>query len=501
MRWSRMFIPTLRENPADVDFPAQQLLMRAGFVRSPAADLIWWLPLGQRTVMKLARLVRVQMNGAGAQEFVTLGLQAFTEIARNELRSYRGLPQIWYRMTAGSPFPTEDSVSFDTDHETQDRSYRLHRDLFQHVFQRCGLSFGVVEAGSRREEFVVRAGAGDRQLVSCTCGYAAYQAHAASRIEKPIDDECSGPPVEVHTPGQKTIADICDYLKVSASQQIKSLVYIVDDKPFLFLVLGHHQLSEAKMIEATGAASARPAEPEEIRAAFGADAGSLGPVGVTNLPVCADLELQGRRNLTCGANRNDYHLQRVTPDVDFKPIWADLRTVEPGESCIRCGRPLEVCRAFEIGYLEKLRPHDSAPTVLSGEGKQLQVAEGNYGLDLYRILLSCVTLHHDDDGISWPVAIAPFAVVLTAINYREAVKTAADRIYADICAAGIDVLLDDRQERAGVKFKDADLIGIPFRVVIGEKVKQGQVELFDRATKEKQVLEIDAVVPTLRAKL
>ena len=561
MRWSRMFIPTLRENPADAEFPSHQLLIRGGFVRQLTAGIYSFLPLGQRTMLKIAGIVREEMNAAGAQEFLLPALHpadlcretegwsdsgaspfrlkdhggrslclgmtyedVFTDIARKEIRSYKDLPQIWYQIHLkfrDEPRPrsglirlrqffAKDSCSFDVDWEGLDKSYRLYRDVYCRIFKRCGLSFVIAEAsagtadGSRSEEFLVRTGAGEGFAVSCKCGYAANLDRATSSILKPVDTPSSGPPTEVHTPGQKTIAAIADFLRVPATHQIKSLVYIVNGSPILFLVRGDHQLNESKVIAATGSGAVRPAEPAEIRDAFGADAGSLGPIGVRDLPIYADLELRGRQNLTCGSNRNDYHLQGVTPDVDFKPLWADLRTVGEGESCTRCGKPLEIYKTLEIGHLIKTGAgHSEAmgAMVLNAEGKQIPIAMGRYGIGLERIMSSAIELYHDNDGICWPVSIAPFSVVLTAVNYKDAVMEAADRLYADFQAAGIDVLLDDRQERPGVKFKDADLIGIPYRVVVGEKARQGLVELVDRATKQKRLVDIASVVPALKTEI
>jgi prolyl-tRNA synthetase len=305
-------------------------------------------------------------------------------------------------------------------------------------------------------------------------------------------------PSEVHTPGQKTIADIAAFLKVPATHQIKSLVYIAEGRPYLFLLRGDHQLSAAKAISATGEAQARPALPEEIRSAFGADPGSLGPTGVTAIPVFADLALKGRRNLTCGANRNDYHLQGVTPDVHFQPFWADLRIVEQGDACLQCGRPLDVSPGVLVARVterDSQAAGGSIVMILSAEGKQVPARVASSRIYLERIMALAVELHHDADGIIWPPTIAPFAVIITPVNYKNEVKMAADQLYEDLRTAGIDTLLDDRAERPGVKFKDADLTGIPYRIVIGpEKIKQGIVELFDRAARTTEVLDLTAIV-------
>jgi prolyl-tRNA synthetase len=338
-------------------------------------------------------------------------------------------------------------------------------------------------------------------VVSCSCGYAANLERAVSRLPKAADETGPAEPVEVHTPDQKTILEVSDYLRIPPTQQIKSLVYMSNDKPVLFLVRGDHQLNESKALAALKTVQARPAHPDEIRQVFGAEAGSLGPIGVAGIPIYADFELQGRRNLTAGANKNDYHLQGVTPGVHFKPEWTDLRTVEAGEACIQCGKPLEVYKAVEIGHIFKLGTKYSesmGAMVLTADGKQTPIIMGSYGIGLERIMSSAVELYHDSDGIVWPLSIAPFSVILTPINYRDEMKTRADQLYDELRKAGFDVLLDDRAERPGVKFKDADLIGIPYRVVLGpDKLKQGKVELFCRATRQAEIVGIETLVSAL----
>jgi prolyl-tRNA synthetase len=562
MRWSKTFIPTLRDNPADAESPSHQLLVRGGFVRQLAAGIYSYLPLGQRTALKIMNIIRDELDAAGAQEFflpalhpadlwvqtgrwtdmgenmfrlkdragrdLCLGMtheEVFTDIARKEVRSYKDLPQIWYQIQTKfrdearpksgllrlRQFIMKDSYSFDVDGEGLDRSYRLHHDVYCRIFTRCGLQFVAVEAssgamgGSESEEFMVRMEAGEDYVVSCQCGYAANLERARSSIPAIEDAPAGGAPHEVHTPNRKTIAEIADFLKVPPSHQIKSLVYIVSDQPCLFLVRGDHQLNESKAMAATRSMLLRPARPEEISAIFGAEAGSLGPVGITQIPIYADFGLKERQNLTCGANKNDYHLQGVTPDLHFKPVWADLRTVEQGEACIQCGRPLEVHKAAELGHIFKLGTKYSesmGATVLTADGKQVPIVMGSYGIGVERIMSAAVELFHDDDGIIWPKSIAPFSVVLTPVNYRDEVRETADRLYEDLRKARVDALLDDRPERPGVKFKDADLIGIPYRVVIGEaKVKQGKVELFERSTRKLELVDLDSLVKAVTAKL
>jgi prolyl-tRNA synthetase len=558
MRWSRTFIPTLRDNPADAEFPSHQLLIRGGFIRQLAAGIYSFLPLGHRTMLKITSIIREEMDGAGAQEFLLpalhpsdlwvesgrwsdmgdnmfrlkdragrdlcLGMtheEVFTEIARREVRSYKDLPQIWYQIQTKfrdearpksgllrlRQFIMKDSYSFDVDREGLDKSYQIHHDAYCRIYTRCGLKFVAVEAssgamgGSQSQEFMVRMEAGEDYVVSCTCGYAANLERAVSRLPEVADENGPAEPVEVHTPDQKTILEVSDFLKIEPSQQIKTLVYVANDRPVLFLVRGDHQLNESKALAALKTVQARPAHPEEIRQVFGADAGSLGPVGVHGLAIYADFELQRRRNMTAGANKNDYHLQGVTPGVHFNPAWTDLRTVEAGEACVQCGKPLEVYKAVEVGHIFKLGTKYSesmGAMVLTADGKQTPIVMGSYGIGLERIMSSAVELYHDADGIVWPPAIAPFSVILTPINYRDEMKARADQLYEELRSAGFDVLLDDRAERPGVKFKDADLIGIPYRVVLGpDKLKQGKVELFNRATRQTELVGIENLVAAL----
>ncbi len=562
MRWSRAFIPTLRDNPTDAESFSHQLLVRGGFVRQLAAGIYSLLPLGQRTMLKITSIVREEFARVGAQELhlpalhpaelwretgrwddmgenmfrlrdragrdLCLGMtheEVFTEIVRKEIRSYKDLPQIWYQIQTKfrdearpksgllrlRQFVMSDSYSFDVDREGLDRSYQVHHDVYCRILARCGLRFVTAEAspgtmgGARSQEFLVRTESGEDSIAACSCGYAANLERAVSRLPKITDAPASGEPREVHTPNRKTIAEIVEYLGVPATHQIKSLVYTINDEPHLFLVRGDHQLNEAKAMSAVQSAQVRPAQPEEIRAAFGAEAGSLGPVGLGHIPVYSDLELKGRHNLTCGANRNDYHLQGVAPDVHFKPIWSDLRTVEPGEACVQCGRPLEVYKALGLGYICKLGTKYSesmGAMILSADGKQTPVVMGSYGIGLERIMCSVVELQHDKDGIIWPPAVAPYSVILTPVNYRDETRAAADTLYARLSEAGMEVLLDDRSERPGVKFKDADLIGIPYRVVIGaQKLQQGKVELFDRLTKKTELIGLDSISSVLSDKL
>ncbi|MDQ2899439.1 MAG: His/Gly/Thr/Pro-type tRNA ligase C-terminal domain-containing protein, partial [Acidobacteriota bacterium] len=301
------------------------------------------------------------------------------------------------------------------------------------------------------------------------------------------DPEGDGAPEEFHTPGRKTIAEVAEFTGLPETSQMKSLVMVAGGKPILALVRGDHQLSETKFAAALKAADVRPATPEEIRQAFGADPGSLGPVGIKGLAIILDAALEGRQNMIAGANRNDYHLRNVTPGEDFRAEIFDLRQVAAGDTCQNCGSPLEIKKSIEVGHIFKLgyKYSDSMGLrVLNAEGGEVAVIMGSYGIGLERILSAAVEQHHDKDGMALPPSIAPFTVVVTPVNISDAAqKQAAEEIYQSCLALGLDALLDDRDERAGVKFKDAELIGIPYRITVGKKLAQGMVELVERRGK------------------
>ncbi|MGA2184464.1 MAG: YbaK/EbsC family protein [Bryobacteraceae bacterium] len=460
MQWSKLFIPTLRENPAEAETVSDRFLARAGYVRRG------YLFLGNRALRKIAQVVREEMEAIGAQEVSLPDEDAVATVAR-ELRSYRQLPQIWYQIRGQQM----DCWSFDSD----------VRPACERIFTHCQLPFVALEAG----EFVIESDAGEGCMVQCpSCGYAATRDNAAATPSAPVESDPEGDltPEEFHTPGRKTIADVADFTGQPETTQMKSLVLVAAGRPVLALVRGDHQLSEAKLAAALGVVSARPAQPEEIRAWFGAGAGSLGPVGVTNMRVIADETLRGRRNMIAGANRDDYHLRHVTPGEDFQPEYFDLRRVEEGDSCRHCGAALAFRQAFEIGYV---RGSTSMGLHVTNEAsEEVPIVVGSCGIDIERMLRAAIELWHDKDGIVLPAAMAPFEVVITPVNVQDAgQREAAESLHAECARIGLDALYDDRDERPGVKFKDADLIGVPWRITVGRKLSQGMVEVVDRRAK------------------
>jgi prolyl-tRNA synthetase len=460
--------------------------------------------------------------------------EVFTTIARKEVRSYKQLPQVWYQIQVKfrdearpksglmrlRTFTMKDAYSFDVDNAGLDKSFSDQREAYKRIFSRCGIQYSIVEAssgsmgGSESNEFVAKTDAGEDFIASCAnCGYAANLEKATSRLT-PIKDSV-GPeaPEEFPTPGVRTIEDLEKFPGgAKADTQIKSLVYVAtinnEPQPVLALVRGDHQVHETKLGDTLGATALRTAHPEEIRELLGAGAGSLGGVGARarakeahfDLRIVADLALKARRNLTTGANKDDHHLRGVDIERDIKPDkWADLRAVVSGEHCPRCDQgTLEVFKAMEIGHIFKLGTKYSksmGATVLTVEGKPVPIVMGSYGIGVERIITAAIEQHHDADGIIWPKTIAPFDVVVTITNTKdERLLETAEKLYQDLQRAGLETLLDDRDERAGVKFKDADLIGLPYRITLGKKVADGIVELFERQTKTTEDVKLGDIV-------
>jgi prolyl-tRNA synthetase len=594
MRWSQYFIPTLREDPADAEVISHKLLLRAGFVRQLGAGIYSYLPLAQRVAGKVMQILREEMNFIGGQEFflpalhpaelwkesgrwdaigpdmfrlkdrkageMCLGMtheEVFTSIARNELRSYKQLPQVWYQIQVKfrdearpksglmrlRTFIMKDAYTFDVDNAGLDRSFADQREAYKRIFTRCGLKYVMVEAssgamgGSESNEFVAKTTAGEDLVASCaSCGYAANVEKATSRLPVVSDDPGPAAPEEFPTPGVRTIEDLTTFPGgATADRQIKTLVYMMQSSignplPVLVLLRGDHHLHDTKLLDAFGGAEVRQAHPEEIREILHTSPGSLGAVGARersqqavrkekipgtdhriikypegSLHIIADEALRGRRNMTTGANKDDFHLRGVDIDRDIKPDrWLDLRTVNSGEACPRCDTGvLEVYKAMEIGHIFKLGTKYSVSmgaTVLNQDGKPVPIVMGSYGIGVDRIMTAAIEQNHDEAGIIWPKSIAPFDVIVTITNMKQdEVREAGEQLYKDLRHAGLDVLLDDRDERAGVKFKDADLIGIPYRITIGKKVSEGIVELFDRQVKQNEDVKLSEVVSRVQA--
>ena len=607
-RWSQLFIPTLREAPADAEVASHKLLLRAGYIRQLGAGLYSYLFLGNRSVNKIIAIVREEMDKIG-QEFLLPALnpkevweasgrwsgmgdnmfrlkdrkgaelclamtheEIMTDIARKELRSYKQLPQIWYQIQTkfrDEPRPKsgllrvrqflmKDAYSFDIDEAGLDASYKKHHDAYVRIFNRCGLEFVAVEAdsgamgGSGSQEFMVYTDAGEDLIASSASGYAANLEKATSQLA-PVEDlppTGDGMPELVHTPGKASIADVTEFFGIHASQDIKCVAFMGERaghaegeplRPVVAFLRGDHQVNETKLNAIAGTAELRPMTPEELAAHIGGPAGFLGPVGIAevmtlgslnglksgkeltkikgifrDLPaeglktiVVMDLGLQGRANLVAGANKLDYHYRNVTPGRDFtSTVIADIRNVNEGEPDPIGAQPLRLGKAVEIGHIFKLGYKYSksmGATVLNREGKEVTLIMGSYGIGIERILTAAIESSAAASGgaaYALNPAIAPFQVVVTITNIGDASLLAAgEKVAAALEAAGLDVLLDDRDERAGVKFKDADLVGIPYRINIGRGVVEGKVELVDRLQNLNQDLPLHEVADHVTAKV
>jgi len=590
-RWSKLFIPTLREAPADAEVASHKLLLRAGYIRQLGAGIYSYLFLGQRSLNKIIAIVREEMDKIG-QEFYLPGLlpkdpwvesgrwstigenmfrlkdrkgadlclgftheEIMTTIARGELRSYKQLPQIWYQIQTkfrDEPRPKsgllrvrqfimKDSYSFDLDAAGLDVSFDRHDKGYRAIFTRCGLQFVAVEAdsgamgGSQSQEFMVYSDAGEDLIASCPkCGYAANLEKATSRLElvAEMDPTGDGKPELVHTPNCAAIADVAEFFKISPASDIKCVAYMAlfkDWQPVVAFLRGDHDVNETKLLSTLGAREVRFMSGEELALYLHAPAGYLGPIGHNIIPssewgftreeflngaakdvnamgevtVVVDKSLEGRRNMVCGANKLDYHLRNVAPGRDFSwTLSADIRSVNEGEGCPKdgCGGTLVVGKAIEVGHIFKLGYKYSESLglrVLDPNGKEVTPIMGSYGIGIERILTAAIEQSNDAEGFWLPVTIAPFTVVVTITNVADpALREAGEKLARELEKAGLDVLLDDRDDRAGVKFKDADLVGIPYRINVGKKAAAGQVELVTRATRSSEDIVL-AEAPTV----
>jgi prolyl-tRNA synthetase len=590
-RWSKLFIPTLREAPADAEVASHKFLLRAGYIRPLSAGVYCYLFLGQRSLQKIIAIVREEMDRIG-QEFLlpalhprelweesgrwtgmgqnmfrlqdrkgawlALGMtheEVMTDIARRELRSYKQLPQIWYQIQTKfrdelrpksgllrvRQFIMKDSYSFDADAAGLDASYDKHDRAYRKIFTRCGLRFLAVEAdsgamgGSQSQEFMISSDAGEDLIASCAeCGYAANLEKATSRLA-PITELAptgDGLPELVHTPSIATIADVAAFFQILPAQDIKTVAYMAKRgvsaagevlwSPVVAFLRGDHFVNETKLLSLVGGLELQPMGAEQLARYLHAPAGYLGPIGLNvkklvnpgsnagplafsgegDVVVVVDNGLLGRKNMVAGANKLDYHYRNVTPERDFQwTIAADIRDVSEGEGCPNCDSPLQVAKAIEIGHIFKLGykySQSMGARVLDGNGKEIMPIMGCYGIGIDRILTAAIEQDHDGNGFWMPPSIAPFEVVVTVTNAADANLIATgERVARQLEDAGFDVLLDDRDERAGVKFKDADLVGIPYRINVGKKAAEGYLELVTRSSSASQDVAISQVAGLL----
>jgi prolyl-tRNA synthetase len=558
MRWSRYFIHTLREVPADADVISQKLMMRACMIRKVAAGIYTYLPLGLRSIHKLENIVRQEMTRAGSTELSMPSIQpaelwmesgrwqkygkellrikdrhdrdfvfgptheeVITETVRDSISSYRQLPVSLYQIQTkfrdevrprfglmrGREFIMKDAYSFHTSRESLDETYDAMRDAYTRIFHRCGLDHVPVEAdtgnigGSASHEFMVLAQSGEDAVVSCpNCRYGANVEKATSKF---FDDEVEPAPsdalAELHTPGTQTIDDVGRFLHKPIAQLVKTLVFETDLGAVMVLIRGDREGNEIKIKNHLGAQFLELISESRFEEATGGVIGYCGPVGTKCTRVLADHSLQGRKRWIVGANKKDHHLDYAVPGRDFpEPEYGDFTTAIAGDPCVRCGTALEVYRGIEVGHVFKLGTKYSEAMhceYLDESGKRVPMIMGCYGLGIGRTVASAIEQSHDDDGIIWPMPIAPFEVVVTSLGKDENVTAPANEVYEKLVAAGVDVLFDDRDERPGVKFKDADLIGFPLRIAIGAKsLANGQIEWSTRREREKQLGSIEEVV-------
>jgi prolyl-tRNA synthetase len=554
MRFSRMLIPTLRDAPADAEAISHILMIRAGYVRQLAAGLYIYLPLGLSVMRKINRILREEMDAIGAQEIalpamhpaeiwqetgrwsaigeemfrlkdrtgrdMCLGMtheEIMTWLAQKEIRSYRDLPQVWYQIQTKlrdearpksgvlrtREFLMKDSYSFDADEEGLEKNYQLHAGAYHKIFSRCGLKFSMVQSdpgmmgGAVSHEFMAPSKAGEDEIVLCdSCGYAANVELALSNPKKIEGKDWAFE--EVHTPEKRTVGEVSNFLKIRPEYFLKSLLLISENGPVLAVVRGDQEMHEKKMNRIIGAH--RPSHKQEVKDILGVEAGFIGPMN-QNIRIIADSSLREGVYVS-GANKPHYHTKGIRPGKDFIAEWHDITLAKEGDLCAMCNAPIRIEKVIEIGNIFKLGTKYSAPLkafYLDEKGQETLLVMGSYGIGPARIAAAAIEQNHDKDGIIWPRSIAPFDVEILPLNMNDATTVeTAETMYGELAANGIDVLLDDRDERAGVKFKDADLIGIPMHIIIGEKnLKEGLVEIKDRRTKEVQKIKVEEVVKKL----
>ena len=558
MRLSKAFIPTLKEVPSDAVITSHILMIRSGMVRMLSAGIYSFLPLGYKVMKKITEIIREEMDAIGGQEFhlpalnpkeiweATNRVEAFgdtlfhvknreyilaptheeimTYHAKGVLKSYKDLPQIWYQIQTkfrnearprsgiirGRQFLMKDAYTFDSSEEGLDVAYGLHDKAYRKIFDRCGIDYFVVGAasgamgGSKSEEFMVKSDAGEDTVAYCSsCGYAANAEVSKSTIDPVKRHDSSKEIYEISTPNVKSINELCEFLKIDERETAKSRVYIHDEKPVLVLMSGNDEVNETKLQTVLGG-EVRPGHPEELKEITGADAGSIGPIDF-NHRIIADLRLKDGNELYSGANKNDYHiggidLQRDVPSIEY----FDLRTVESGEPCPNCSKPIEVFKAIELGHIFKLGTKYSeglGAMFLDENGKENPLIMGSYGIGLDRVLACYIEQNNDANGIVWKAPLAPFDVHLIGLNMKkEAVIEASEKINTELTENGIEVLFDDRiNMQAGFKFSDADLLGMPFQIIVGERgLKENQVEVKIRATGERINIKLDNLTAKIK---
>ncbi|MBK8944494.1 MAG: proline--tRNA ligase [Ignavibacteriae bacterium] len=558
MRLSNAFIPTLKENPSDAVITSHILLVRSGMVRMLSAGIYSYLPLGYKVMKKIAEIIREEMDAIGGQEFhlpalnpkeiweATNRVEAFGDTlfhiknrdyvlaptheeimtfhAKGVLKSYKDLPQIWYQIQTkfrnearprsgiirGRQFLMKDAYSFDSSNEGLDVSYELHDKAYRKIFDRCGLNYFVVGAssgamgGSKSEEFMVKSDAGEDYVAYCSgCGYAANAEVSTSTLPNIHRDEISKDIYEISTPNVKSIDELCTFLNISESETAKSRIYIFNNNPILVLMNGNDEVNETKLQTVLGG-EVRPAHPDELKEISGADAGSIGPIDFKH-KIIADLRLKSGNNLFSGANKNDYHLGGIDLQRDVPLIeYFDLRLVASGEPCPKCSKPIEVFKAIELGHIFKLGTKYSiglGAMFLDETGKENPIIMGSYGIGLDRVLACYIEQNNDENGIIWKKPLNPFDVHLIGLNMKkDEVVNACEKLFKELNEENIEVIFDDRNNvQAGFKFSDADLLGMPLQIIVGERgLKENQVEVKVRSTGERINVKLDGLIEKVK---
>ncbi len=559
MRWSRLLIPTIREDPADAEAVSHKLMIRSGLVRQLAAGIYVYLPLGHRILEKVNTIIREEMDRIGGQEFtlpalhpaevwqqtgrwaeigdemfrlkdrgkrdMCLGMtheEIIAWLAAKEIRSYRELPQIWYQIQVKfrdearpksgvlrtREFLMKDSYSLDVDEEGLRQSYALHKEAYGRIFDRCGLTFYVVESdpgmmgGADSHEFMAPSPAGEDEVALCgSCGYAANVELAASRSAPPTFPAWSSLE-EIRTPEARSIEEVSAFLQIDPRLTLKSLMVITAKGPLLCLLRGDQLLHERKVQRLVG--PFRPAHRDEVKEIAGVEVGFLGPLNI-DVPLLADGALV-EGVYVAGANREGTHVRGLVPGTHVGAEYADIHRVQPGDACVKCGGPLTVERVIEVGNIFQLGTRYSTPlkaVYLDEKGEDRPIVMGSYGIGPARIVAAAIEQNYDEDGTIWPASIAPFQVHLVTVNVKDtATRNLGEELYRAIEGAGVEVLYDDREERPGVKFKDADLLGVPYRVTVGSRaVREGHVEIRNRRTKEDSVVPVTETLPHIQVLL
>lgn len=563
MKASHLFYPTLREVPSEAEIVSHQLLLRAGFIRRNTAGVYTYLPLARRVLRKIQDIVREEMDRAGGQEIIMPIIQPreiwdksgrwslygdemfklgdrhkrefalgptheelVTTLVDGEVHSYKDLPLLLYQiqnkyrdeirprfgLMRGREFIMKDLYSFDVDEAGLDLSYQKMHDAYQRIYNRLKLDYRVVLAdsgaigGNESHEFMVLAASGESEIVYCPlCDYAANVEKAECSSEAATQDVSESRPLtKVHTPGQRTINDIVDFLGIPKTEQVKTLMYYADGELIAALVRGDRELNEIKLKNILSASEMFMAEENMVREICGAGFGSLGPVGM-KIKIYVDLEVAAMKNFACGANEDNYHYTNVNAGRDFTAkAVVDLRNAVAGDKCPGCEGRLQIMRGIEVGHIFKLGTRYSEvmqASFLDARGQEQQFVMGCYGIGISRTMAAAVEQNYDENGIIWPLPIAPYQVIIVPVNFNQAVqRDLAEKIYQELTDLGIEVLLDDRDERAGVKFKDADLIGIPLRITIGPKaLQENKVEMKKRWEKESFLVNIDETLAMVQS--